>query len=183
MGVHDVDKALGFNLTATTTAVEAPVGPHGESISGSLASTAGTPAPRGTVYDPVDQQKAAVLHYVSGNTDGHSDNVLRQPDGRPAIIDGGLALPRGSAEPIRSWLFPDVVGKPLDRSVVDATRSVDEYQLVTRLRQTGIQQDAIEGVLDRLHEVQRGWITGWAYPGQLVGAGPIEWGTVPKPTP
>ena len=183
VGVHEIDKALGFRLTATTTAVEAPIGPQGELIRGSLASSAGAPAPRGTTYDPVDQQKAAVLHYVSGNTDGHRNNVLRQPDGRPALIDGGLALTRSPADDIRSIFLPDVVGQPLDASVVGALRRVDEAQLVFRLTQTGIHADAIDGVLARLHEVQGGMITGAAHPAKLVGAPPNDWGTVPKPIP
>jgi hypothetical protein len=183
VGVHEVDKALGFKLTATTTAVEAPIGPHGELIRGSLASSAGAPAPRGTTYDPVDQQKAAVLHYVSGNTDGHRNNVLRQPDGRPALIDGGLALTRSPADDIRSIFFPDVVGQPLDPSVVDALRRVDEADLVSRLTETGIHSDAIDGVLARLHEVQGGMISGAAHPAKLVGGPPSDWGTVPKPGP
>jgi hypothetical protein len=55
--------------------------------------------------------------------------------------------------------------------------------LITRLRQTGISQDAIDGIMARLHEVQGGMITGAAFPGNLVGAGPHEWNVVPKPTP
>src|SRR5580704_17542743 len=165
VGVHEVDKALGLKLTATTTAVEAPVGRHGKLIRGSLADSVGTGYLRPDTYDPVDQQKAAVLHYVSGNTDGHQFNVLPQPDGRPGIIDGGLALPQGSADPIRSCFFPQVVGRQLDQSIVAGVKSVDEQQLVTRLQQTGISQEAIDGVLARLHEVQAGRITGAAYPG------------------
>jgi hypothetical protein len=92
-----------------------------------------------------------------------------------------LALTRGSGSPIRSYFFPEVVGKPLDPTIVDAIRGVDGDRLVSRLRQTGISQEAIDGVVARLHEVQGGMITGKAFPGELVGAGPIEWGTVPKP--
>jgi hypothetical protein len=134
-------------------------------------------------YDLVDQQRAAVLHYVSGNTDGHGYNVLRQPDDRPGIIDGGLALPRGSANAIRSCFFPQVVGHGLEPSVVDAARRVNEVRLVSRLRQTGISDEAIDGVLTRLHEVQGGLISGSAYPGELVGGPPGWWGTVQKPIP
>jgi hypothetical protein len=181
VGVHEVDKALGLKLTGTTTAVEGPVGPHGELIRGSLASWVGKGYRAPDAYDLVDQQRAAVLHYVSGNTDGHGFHVLIRPDGRPGLIDGGLALARGSADPIRSCFFPQVVGKPLDPSVIAAARSVDEQQLASRLRQTGIHQEAIDGVLARLHEVQSGMITGVAFPGDLVGAGPDEWGIVPKP--
>jgi hypothetical protein len=181
VGVYEVDKALGFKLTATTTAVEAPVGSHGELIRGSLADSVGRFLKPAEAFDPVDQQQGAVLHYVSGNTDGHQGNVLTQTDGRPGIIDGGLALTRGSADSIRSCFFQYVVGHPLDSSVVNAVRSVDEGELVSRLRQTGISQEAIDGVMVRLHEVQAGMITGSAFPGKLVGAGSLDWGTIPKP--
>jgi hypothetical protein len=69
----------------------------------------------------------------------------------------------------------------LDPSVVNAVRGVDEGELMSRLRQTGINQDAIDGVMVRLHEVQAGMITGSAFPGKLVGAGTLDWGTIPKP--
>jgi hypothetical protein len=183
VGVHEVDKALGFKLTATTTAVEAPVGPHGELVRGSLATYLGEGYMPATACHPVEQQRVAVLHYVTGNTDGHGYNVLLQPDGRPGVIDGGLALPRGPAVSIRSSFFPRVVGQPLDPSVVDAVRGVDGERLASRLRQTGISDEAIDGVMARLHEVQGGMITGSAYPGKLIGAGPHGWDTVPKPTP
>jgi hypothetical protein len=183
VGVYEVDKALGLKLTATTTAVEAPVGSHGELVRGSLATYIGKAAKAPEAFDPVDQQKGAVLHYVTGNTDGHRNNILTQPDGRPGIIDGGLALPGGSADPIRSCFFPRVVGKPLDASVVDAVRGVDVEQLTSRLRQTGIGEDAIRGVVARLQEVRGGMITGAAFPGELVGAGTDDWGIVAKPFP
>jgi hypothetical protein len=183
VGVHEVDRALGFRLTATTTAVDAPIGPHGELIRGSLADDAGEGYMPPHSYDPVDQQRGAVLHYVTGNTDGHGGNVVQQPDGRPGIIDGGLALPRGSDNAIRSCFFPQVVGQRLHRSVVAAARSVDESLLVSRLQQAGISDEAIDGVLARLHEVQGGMITGAAYPGDLVGGPPQWWGTIPKPIP
>jgi hypothetical protein len=55
--------------------------------------------------------------------------------------------------------------------------------LVSRLQQAGISDEAIDGVLARLHEVQGGMITGAAYPGDLVGGPPQWWGTIPKPIP
>ena len=183
VGVHEVDRALGFRLTATTTAVDAPVGPHGELIRGSLSDDAGEGYVPPHSYEPVDQQRGAVLHYVTGNTDGHGGNVVQQPDGRPGIIDGGLALPCGSDNAIRSCFFPQVVGQRLHRSVVAAARSVDESLLVSRLQEAGISDEAIDGVLARLHEVQGGMITGAAYPGDLVGGPPQWWGTIPKPIP
>jgi hypothetical protein len=80
----------------------------------------------------------------------HGYNVLRQPDGRPGIIDGGLALPRGSDNEIRSCFFPQVVGRRRDRSVIAAVRGIDESLLVSRLQKTGISVEAIDGVLARL---------------------------------
>jgi hypothetical protein len=152
-------------------------------IHGSLADYIGEGHEPAGNYDPVDQHRAAVLHYVTGNTDGHGYNVLRQPDGRPGIIDGGLALPRGSDNELRSCFFPQVVGQRLHQSVIAAARGVDESLLVSRLQQTGITDEAIDGVLTRLHEVQGGMITGAAYPGKLIGGPPDWWGTIPKPIP
>lgn len=180
VAVHEIDKALGFRLTPTTTAVEAPVGPHGELVRGSLSAHAGGDA-LGVRFDRADVDRVAVLHHVSGNTDGHDGNVLQQPNGRPAVIDGGLALTTRHANPIRSCFFPEVAGRRLDPSVVDAVRGVDEQRLVARLRQTGIDQRAVNGVVARLHEVQGGRITGRAFRGQLVGGGPKQWDEVPRP--
>jgi hypothetical protein len=87
--------------------------PQGELIRGSLASFAAAPAPRRTTYDPVDQQKVAVLHASAGTPMGPEQRP-QQPDGRPALIDGGRALTRSPADDIRSIFFHDVVGQPLD---------------------------------------------------------------------
>jgi hypothetical protein len=185
VGVHEIDKALGFKLTVTTTAVLGKVGPDNTEAWGSLASFAGEALKSPADFDPVDRQKAAVLHYVSGNTDGHPGNVVTQQDGRPAIIDGGLTLSGGGEDrqhdPLRSCFFPEVVGKPLDSSVVNLAKSVDREELKSRLRQTGIEQKAIDGVFARLDEVRGGKITGTAFPGELRGDGPGGWGIVEKP--
>jgi hypothetical protein len=185
VGVHEIDKVLGFKLTVTTTAVLGKVGPDNTETWGSLAGFAGEALKSPADYDPVDRQKAAVLHYVTGNTDGHPGNVLMQPNGRPAIIDGGLTL-AGAGEdkehdPLRSCFFPEVVGKQLDSSVVNLVKSVDRDKLQSRLRQTGIDQGAIDGVFARLDEVRGGKITGAAFPGELRGGGPGEWDVVKKP--
>jgi len=178
IAVYEVDDALGFNLAPVTTSYFRPA----DGVRGSIAESVGDKG----VFDlenaaPLDLQRGATLHYVTGNTDGHLGNVLSRDDSSPGIIDGGLCFPGANdyrkLDKLRSVFFPDVVGRPLDASIVDAARRVDQVRLAERLGQLGLSPEAIGGALGRLDEVVQGVITGAAYPGRLVDD---DWNTVKK---
>lgn len=122
-----------------------------------------------------------MLHYITGNTDGHPGNVLTRSTGplaediRPGIIDGGFAFPSGSSDSISSVFLPQVFGQPLDSSIVTTANLADGPALTLRLDGVGLSPAQIQGVMGRLAEVQSGVITGSAYPDALVGG---EWNII-----
>jgi len=163
-----VNEALGFDLVPTTTMVDGAEGPG----SLQLWKDGSGPLPSGK-YPAVQQQQAAVLDYVTGNTDRHLNNYLTDPDGNLVAIDHGYSFPE-SPDPrfgIRSDFVKNNLNVPLSDEVVNAARGVDPGQLSATLRATGISDTAIDGVVARLGEVQsQGMITGDAWPGVINGA-------------
>ena len=161
-----VDRALGLGVVPETVARhEADLGIENASLQAE-APREGKPYEE---YSELDRQKMAVLDYVVANTDRHHLNYKTQDSGRPAAIDNGLALPENDSEGIRSQWVADAIGKPLDESLVMQIRDVDERQLADTLKKDGISKYSVDGLIQRLHEVQRGAITGDAWRGEIYG--------------
>ena len=149
VAAYATDQMLGFDLVPTTAVLDVPsgIGSVQEWVDGNRLPV--------EFHDPIDNQKMAVLDYVIGNTDRHSNNYITSAEGRPAAIDNGLSFPRDTSEPLRSTFFPDVVGKRLDPSVLDAVRSVDRGDFSAMLKAHGLPPGAVTGAVDRLAEIQR----------------------------
>lgn len=162
-----VNEDLGFDLVPTTGRWDGPDGP-GSLQRFSDGSTAGLP-PGG--YSRVDQERMAVLDYVTGNTDRHPGNYLTGPDGRLVAIDHGYSFPENTTDKIRSDFVAQQLDQPLSPEVMDQVRRADPAQIADRLRDAGLGDDAVNGALNRLNEVQtRGTITGENWGGPIVDA-------------
>jgi len=104
---------------------------------------------------PDGAERMRVFDYVTGNSDRHSGNVLvREVDGKtmPVLIDNGLAFPTAGS-PDRFIQPPRAVAGikpgPLLPSTVAQINAIDLEKLATKLRASGIEREAIEGVLIR----------------------------------
>jgi hypothetical protein len=164
-----LDEVFGFDLVPTTTLREGGSPAHGlGSMQEYVPSTQSLPVGS---YAQVEQERMAVLDYVTGNTDRHMGNYLTGKDGRLVAIDHGFAFPTGEAHPIRSDFVSAYLNRSLSPKVIKAVRAVDPQRVVDVLRASGLKDDAIEGALRRLQEVRaNGKITGKAWDGAIADA-------------
>jgi len=172
-----VDDMLGFGLVPATTMLDGPDGPG----SAQMFADGSTDGREAHQYGRVEQQQMAVLDYVTGNTDRHSENYLTGPDGKPVAIDHGFCFPdeRGgrdvNGDPIRSDFVAENINTPLEPSVLNAVNAVDPADMRRMLADSGLSDTAITHTLNRLDEIQRtGMITGEAHGRYLVtGSGAL----------
>ncbi|MFR9805630.1 hypothetical protein ACL02T_25590 [Pseudonocardia sp. RS010] len=162
VAVYEVDRELGFGLVPTTTTIDTPSGV------GSLQDHAPLPPRPPERYTELDRQMLGTLDYITGALDRHPHNVMTQSDGRPAAIDNDLTFPVDTGEPLRSEFFPDVLGRPLDPSIVEAVRQLAPETLTEILSRHGVPDAAIKGAVDRRNEAATGLITGRAWPAGFV---------------
>jgi hypothetical protein len=109
VGVHEVDEALGLKLTAITTAVEAPVGPHGELIRGSLADSVGSgyrvpiPTIQSISRRPPSCTTSLATLTVTNTTSSH--NQMAVPESSMEVWRSltGRQTPSGRASSRRWW--------------------------------------------------------------------------------
>lgn len=172
IGASRLDELLGFDLVPTTTDW------NGHKGIGSMQEW-DTDADRGLSVDwyvQEDQDKMAVLDYVTGNTDRHKDNYLTDIDQHPVAIDNGCTFPEGWFDPIRSDFVAERIDMPIHGDVLDKVRSLDTETFADTLRSAGIGGLAIDGAMRRLQEIQAdGKISGSSWPGKIVDA---NWQTV-----
>src|SRR5260221_2317428 len=143
---------LGFGLVPTTAEASFDtVGAHGP---GSVQEFVPGGEPRAPeVYSAEDQQRMAVLDYVTANSDRHSGNYLTGLDGRPAAIDNGETFPTTNAEEIVSRFVCDWQGRQLSPQVLDQVRAVDLSAFRNMLLARGIVEPAADGAVARLAEI------------------------------
>lgn len=162
MAASRVDDMFGFGRVPATTMLD---GPHGPGSVQMFAEGAGESRPADS-YPRAQQQQMAVLDYVTGNTDRHSENYMTgpAPDHDVIAIDHGFCFPEGQNDPIRSDFVRDNINQPLDPSVVSAVRAVDPDDMRRMLQDSGLNAEATERAVARLEEIQRnGMITGEAH--------------------
>lgn len=172
-GAYIVSRDLGLDVVPTTAPVTAADG-----SAYTLQQFAdGEQLPAGQ-YSPLDQQRMAVLDYVTGNVDRHGANWGSFAGGTPAAWDNGLSFPDPSnisdagnlgARPpaIKSDFVANMLGQPLDPSLLNSLQSVDVNQLAQNLTNAGIPQPNVAQAIARLQEIQsNGMITGEAWAGQ-----------------
>jgi len=161
-GAYVTDQHLGFGQVPTTAVIDDPeLGRSAvQAWQESQPFTGGAEA-----FSPIDQQKAAVLDYITGNLDRHAGNVLQSPDGKLIAIDHGECFPVPGTNDGKMAMTGDFVnaqfGQPLDPSVLEAVQSVDKAALTQDLLNSGLSQAQVDGALARLDEVAtNGQITG-----------------------
>lgn len=162
-----LDEELGFRLVPTTIKWDGPEGP------GSLqrfAVNADDSLPV-EAYTKVDQQRMAVLDYVSGNTDRHPGNHLTGEDTRPVAIDGGSSFPETDDIGLRSGFVAAHFDRHLESEVLQQVQSVDPQHLAEVLRASGLDDKAVSRAVHRLREIQGAErITGEAWHGRMLNA-------------
>jgi hypothetical protein len=176
-----LDELFGFDLVPPTTLREAGPPARGpgsmqQFVDHSEGLDVGS-------YAKLQEERMAVLDYISGNTDRHGRNyVTALENNRLVAIDHGYAFPGGPADPIKSDFVSSYLGRDLSAEVVDAVRAADPERVREVLRSSGLDDDAIEGALQRLREVQsRGKITGESWPGMIKApARGTSKGTLPR---
>ena len=163
VATYRADQAFGYDLVPPTVAWDGPHGP------GSLQRYAENCTESLPVqdYHRLDQQRMAVLDYVTGQHDRHQYNNGTTPDGRPVGWDHKDSHPATNEVTLRSRFVHAWLGEPLDPKVVDPLRAIPPEQYAAMLRQDGISEDAIRLEVSRLTEVQGGTITGEAWGGQI----------------
>jgi hypothetical protein len=170
----DVDRAIGFGLVPDTVARDESERGIGNASLQRAAPNEGLPY---EAYSEKDRQEMAVLDYLLANTDRHHGNYLTSSEGRPAAIDNGLSLPENDNDGIRSQWVADQLDQSLNPELISDLQRVDEISLINKLRVDGISSEAIRGLRNRLHEVQRGQITGEAWRGEIYG-GDYSWNLI-----
>lgn len=169
VAVSRVDEALGFNLVPTTT-----VWGDSQLGVGSIQRIHEhiSPSRPASAYAIADQDRMAVLDYITGNWDRHSSNYLTDvATGRPVAIDHGLSLPVHNSEKLESDFVVEALNRPLTPEVLAQVQSVDTVQLRDLLLDSGMEFAAVANAIERLHEIQRmGMITGQSWAGPILGA-------------
>lgn len=176
-GGYIVSRDLGLGVVPTTAPVTAADG-----TTWTLQQFADGERLPANQYSMLDQQKMGVLDYVIGNVDRHGANWGSFSDGTPAGWDNGLTFTNPSnisdasnlgARPpvIKSDFVANVLGQPLDPSLLSSLQSVDVNQLAQNLIDAGIPQPNVAQAIARLQEIQNnGMITGEAWAGQSMNA-------------
>jgi hypothetical protein len=164
-GTYIVDQHLGFNQVPETVTVNDPnFGPSAVQEWKDSQQFPKIDDP-GSFYTK-DEQMLAVRDYITGNHDRHYGNVLMSPEGGLVAIDHGEAFPTGDS---KSFLTNPILARqanqPLDQSIIDAVRAVDQTALRSELEALNLKPSQIDGAINRLNEVAtQGTITGSALP-------------------
>nr|WP_212761660.1 alpha/beta hydrolase [Nocardia uniformis] len=173
-------------------------GPHGlGSLTDFVPHLPGVPIEE---YPTVQRQLAAVLDYLAGHIDRNPSNWATLPppsdaDSTPKhliLFDNTDVLPEGPESftftddvdgaligRIRSPFVLSALNETLDSAVMARVSALDAGTLRQLMQGLDIETDAIDGMLERLHEIQtQGMITGEAWPGLGVHGGPGAIGTL-----
>jgi hypothetical protein len=171
VGAYVTSELLGFDLVSTTVLWQGPLLVFGP---GSVQVWVDDARPGGGVsgYPLVDQDRMAVLDYVTGNTDRNLNNYLTRANGRPLAIDHGLTFPVGHQRGLRSSFIAERIGKPLHPKALAAVQALDADVYFGHLVEAGVLELAAREAAERLREVQRrGMITGESWPGTIRRSG------------
>ncbi|WP_456115248.1 WXG100-like domain-containing protein [Sphaerisporangium corydalis] len=164
VGAFRFSEDLGWDMVPTTTRWK---GPRGEGSVQEFVLDARPGWPVGQ-YSEVQQQRAAVIDYVTANTDRRT-NYLTSGEDRLKLIDHARAFPPDNDFPIVSAFTSKYHGQPLNSDVVADLRRLDMDHMAARWKQAGLEPDMIENALDRLWEVRElGKISGAAWQGRIV---------------
>lgn len=167
LAAYGTDRMLDFNLIPTTA--EGVFDTTGARGPGSLQEwVPGSESQAVDRYPLLDQQRMAVLDYVTANSDRHPNNYLTGPDGRPVAIDHGETFPLNNENGITSQFVGSWLDRPLSPEVLAHVRAVDLSAFRDMLLARGITEQAADGAVARLREIQEeGMITGRAFGGEI----------------
>lgn len=153
-GVHNLDRALGFNVTPDMTVKD-----FGQGKGSALAWVNGSFDVGNAAHLDKDRahpdlEKIGALDFLVGNTDRHGGNLIRGTDGRLYAPDNGLSFPyaKGKAglsefrsHPVR-WLAGRT-DRAVSPGILRAVERLDEGKI--RKAMTGFPAREINGVLFR----------------------------------
>jgi hypothetical protein len=171
LAAYSTDQMLGFDLVPTTSEGSFDTaGAHGPGSLQAWVPGEGSKPPE--AYSPADQQRMAVLDYVTANSDRHGHNYLSGLDGRPVAIDNGETFPATNESGIVSGFVAAWMDRPLSAEVLGPVSTVDPAAFHDMLLARGIGEQAADGAMARLAEIQdHGMITGAAFGGDIHNPG------------
>ncbi len=159
VAAYRIDQMFGFGRVPPTALIAGPDGPG--SVQQFIELGRGK---RWDEFDPVQQQQAAVLHYVIGNSDGHRSNYRPDLVGDLVSFDHGYSLPetpdpaRGSRDFILNSDFVTLhhgSAAPLDERVLRAVDAVCPEHVRAALEDLDLSESAVHGAITRLEEIRR----------------------------
>lgn len=161
IAAYRIDRLLGFHLVPATV----PIDIDGK---GSLQAFMEQDGRGVEEYAAADSEIMGVLDYLMANTDRHSQNWMTQSDGRPAATDNGLAFPLSNLDALNSpWIRP-LFNQPLSEALVQKVRALDQDASGDVLRELEIEEQAVNGFIERLVETRSGTITGRGWYGSVM---------------
>lgn len=120
-------------------------------------------------YNPSFQEKMRIIHYGSGETDGHAGNVIAVADGWGWDIDNGRSAPISGIRPIKSDYVANGLMQPFSADALVQLNSKNLQDVYVRLRRAGLGRLAARGIVARLQEMQdAGMVTGKAWRGWII---------------
>lgn len=159
VAAYRIDQLFGFGRVPPTALIDGPDGPG--SVQQFIELGRGK---RWDEFDPIQQQQAAVLHYVIGNSDGHRSNYRPDLGGNLVSFDHGYSLPeipdpaRGSRDFILNSDFVTLhrgSTDPLHESVLLAVDAVCPEHISAALEDLDLPESAVRGAITRLEEIRR----------------------------
>ena len=171
VGTYVTDRHLDFNMVPATAVMD-----HPELGRSSVQAWSESKPFKGggEAFSAIDQQKAAVLDYVTGNLDRHMGNALQSPDGRLILIDHGESFPTKGATNVHmtNEFVNSQFGTTLDAGVVKSVQSVDQAAFRADLVKSGLTEGQADAALSRLNEIAtNGKITGQTLNGGVLKPG------------
>ena len=167
-----VNNALGLDIVPPT--VEMTLGGQKGSVQLFAENTVRAQGANQANLDPILRDRMTALDYLIQNRDRHGNNWLIRSDGatsRPVAIDHGLSFPSGAMNVAAPALRPET------RALL---AQADPNGLQASLREVGLDEGAIQGVLTRLQTIRTNAGVAAQVPAAPLPAAPRA---VPQPAP
>lgn len=120
-------------------------------------------------FDQDDFEQAMFFMMVSGELDGHEGNILAYvkrigEDGKPIYglrkIDNGLTFPELRTSVFTTLFFYENANQPFSKEMVSKILRADEEEIVKRMKELGLSDDAAEALKWRVQKLKEGALEG-----------------------